>query len=73
MLFLDHFLHFDDIMIIHHTGTLLPFLNVSIQVTELTVQSDCSAGIFSNEEIYQGLEERAPGQLGDIELPAYKE
>ncbi|KAL7933089.1 hypothetical protein V8C35DRAFT_322518 [Trichoderma chlorosporum] len=52
MLFLDHFLHFEDIMIIHHT--------------------DCSAGIFKNEEILQALEKRAPGHAG-IELPGFED
>ncbi|QYS97781.1 hypothetical protein H0G86_004994 [Trichoderma simmonsii] len=52
MLFLDHFLHFEDIMIIHHTN--------------------CSAGIFMNDEIHKALEERAPGHP-TIQLPGYEE
>ncbi|KAK4067286.1 uncharacterized protein Triagg1_7729 [Trichoderma aggressivum f. europaeum] len=52
MLFLDHFLHFEDIMIIHHTN--------------------CSAGIFKNDEIHKALEERAPGHPS-IQLPGYED
>ncbi|KAL6828861.1 hypothetical protein J3E69DRAFT_379540 [Trichoderma sp. SZMC 28015] len=52
MLFLDHFLHFEDIMIIHHTN--------------------CSAGIFKNDEIHKALEERAPGHPS-IRLPGYED
>ncbi|UKZ74877.1 hypothetical protein TrVFT333_002547 [Trichoderma virens FT-333] len=52
MLFLDHFLHFEDIMIIHHTN--------------------CSAGIFKNDEIYRALEERAPGHPS-IRLPGFED
>ncbi|KAL6890047.1 carbonic anhydrase [Trichoderma evansii] len=51
MLFLDHFLHFEDIMIIHHTN--------------------CSAGIFKNDEIHRALEERAPGHPS-IRLPGFE-
>ncbi|RFU74511.1 hypothetical protein TARUN_7735 [Trichoderma arundinaceum] len=60
MLFLDHFLHFEDIMIIHHT------------VTNQFFDQDCSAGLFRNSEIRQALEERAPGHH-NIQLPGYED
>jgi hypothetical protein len=37
---------------------------------------DCSAELFSNEEVYQELKRRAPHanhQIKDVALPGYKE
>ncbi|SPJ92426.1 uncharacterized protein FTOL_13712 [Fusarium torulosum] len=63
--------------IAHQFNNLL-FLDHVLQFTDVMIihHTDCSAELFSNEEVYQELKRRAPhanDQIKDIALPGYKE
>ncbi|KAH7261588.1 hypothetical protein BKA59DRAFT_447837 [Fusarium tricinctum] len=63
--------------IAHQFNNLL-FLDHVLQFTDVMIihHTDCSAELFSNEEVYQELRRRAPhadDQIKDITLPGYKE
>lgn len=74
MVFLDHFLQFEDIMIIHHTGMSEYKGSYLEKWLNHDTVPDCSAGIFPGEDIQAGLRSRVSDyDEKKIELPTYTE